>query len=231
MPRCHPARAGFRQADGGPRHYPAGFVAARISLAPDFPITEGKQQMLINIRGTHGSGKSTIVRSLLHAGDARPLYGALKRRPEAYEVTLAGKPAYIIGPYETPCGGADCIQPYRFIVPLIMKYGAVGHVIFEGALVSSCWGIVGRLIERWGREAIIAFLDTPVSECVRRVEARRAQRGDGRALNPANLIQKHDAIARLKVKLDAAGIVRTITLSSEDAAAMIFACVRPLTGG
>jgi hypothetical protein len=175
--------------------------------------------MLINIRGTHGSGKSTIVRSLLHAGDARPLYGALKRRPEAYEVTLAGKPAYIIGPYETPCGGADCIQPYSLIVPLIEKYAAVGHVVFEGALISSCWGAVGQVLERWGHEALIVFLDTPVAECIARVQARRAQRGDGRPSNPKNLISKHKTIAGLKLNLDAAGIVRTVMVSSESAVA------------
>jgi len=175
--------------------------------------------MLINLRGTHGSGKSTIVRTLLDANDALPIYGLLGRqRAEAY--ALLGK-TFVLGPYTQQCGGLDAVQPYQLIVPLIMKYGAVGNVIFEGALVSSCWGVVGRLIERWGRDAIIAFLDTPVAECIARVKARRAERGDGRVFNPANLIQKHDAIARLKVKLDAAGIVRTVMVSSENAAATI----------
>ena len=174
--------------------------------------------MLINLRGSHGSGKSTVVRSLLDANDALPIYGLLGHRPEAYE--LPGN-TFIIGPYTSVCGGADCIQPYSLIVPLVEKYAAVGHVVFEGALISSCWGAVGQVLERWGHEAIVVFLDTPVDECVRRVEARRAQRGDDRVFDPKNLIQKHDAIARLKVKLDAAGIVRTVTLSSASAVAHV----------
>jgi len=177
--------------------------------------------MLVSLRGTHGSGKSTIVRTLLEANDARPIYGVLGQRPEAYQLTLAGKPTHILGPYESPCGGVDQIQPYARIPELIERYAALGDLIFEGALVSSCWGVVGRLMERWGRDAIIAFLDTPVAECIARVKARRAERGDGRVFNPANLIQKHDAIAWLKVKLDAAGIVRTVMVSSENAAATI----------
>lgn len=171
--------------------------------------------MLINLRGTHGSGKSTICHTLLEANDARPLYGALGQRPEAYEVTLAGKTTYVLGPYETQCGGADCIQPYALIVPLIEKYAALGgDVVFEGALISSCWGAVGKLLESHGRGAVVAFLDTTVDECIARVQALRAQRGNERPFNPANLIAKHASILRLKQKLDAAGIVRTIAVSS-----------------
>ena len=125
----------------------------------------------------------------------------------------------MIGPYLTQCGGADAVQPYKLIAPLIAKYAALGNVIYEGALVSSCWGAVGKLLERFGRDATVAFLDTPVDECVSRVKARRAEkarragRDDDRVFNPANLIQKHTTIAKLKVKLDAAGIVRTVTIS------------------
>ena len=63
--------------------------------------------MLINLRGTHGAGKSTIVRALLDASVARPVYGALGLRPEAYKKTFAGETRlFVIGPYTTPCGGA-----------------------------------------------------------------------------------------------------------------------------
>jgi thymidylate kinase len=178
--------------------------------------------MLINLRGTHGAGKSTIVRALCNESAAQPIYGVLRQRPEAYELTFAGKTkAFVIGPYNTPCGGCDAVQPYELICPLIEKYAAAGHVIFEGALISSCWGAVGRLMERWMREAIVVFLDTPADECVRRVKARRLQRGDGRAFDPAHLIQKHATIARLKQKLDAAGVVQTVAVSSENAADVI----------
>src|ERR1700728_2509164 len=106
--------------------------------------------MLLSVRGTNGSGKSTLVRSLLD-GSERPLYGALGWRPEAYELMLA-RPTYVIGPYESPCGGSDAIQPYSLICPLIEKYAKAGHVVFEGSLISTCWGAVGKLLESYGRE-------------------------------------------------------------------------------
>jgi protein gp37 len=181
-----------------------------------------QQTTLINLRGTNGAGKSTVVRNLLDANDARPLYGALGQRPEAYVLSLPdNNKAYVIGPYETPCGGCDAIQPYSLICPLIERYAALGNVIFEGALISSCWGEIGRLLERFGHQALVVFLDTPLDVCVDRVQARRQQRGDSRPFNPANLTQKFNTIARRKQKLDAAGTVRTVSVSSENAAAVI----------
>ena len=169
---------------------------------------------MLNLRGTHGSGKSTIVRGLLDANAARPIYGTSARRPEAYRLNVSGKTTFVIGPYQAACGGCDAIRPFALITQLIEKYAATGSVVFERASISSCWGEIGRLMERWSRDAIVLFLDTPADECVRRVKERRAERGDGRAFDPKNLIQKHDAISRLKQKLDAAGVVRTAIASS-----------------
>ena len=136
-------------------------------------------------------------------------------------MTLAGNnKAFVLGPYITQCGGCDAIQPFALIPKLIEKYAECGPVIFEGVLIASCWGEVGRLMERWGQQALVMFLDTSPEECERRVKERRAQKGDDRPFNPKNLIQAR-AISRLKQKLDAANIVRTISVSSEDAVALL----------
>jgi hypothetical protein len=55
--------------------------------------------MLINLRGTSGSGKSTAVLGLLAQCPHKPIYGALGRLPEAY--ALCARPVFIIGPYES----------------------------------------------------------------------------------------------------------------------------------
>ena len=168
--------------------------------------------MLINLRGTHGSGKSTAVRALMEKSNVRPIFGTTfgLRCPEGYKARLPGVEAdvVVVGPYTAQCGGCDRIQPYALIPPLIERYAGRGHVIFEGAIISTCWGVIGRLVERWQRDAIIVFLDTPVDECVRRVRARRLERGDERAFDPRLLIQKHATVARLKQKITAAGIVQ-----------------------
>lgn len=61
--------------------------------------------MIVNIRGTNGSGKSTVVRAFMdHAGSVHPIYGSLGlREPEAYKVRHphVQEDAYVLGPYVT----------------------------------------------------------------------------------------------------------------------------------
>jgi dephospho-CoA kinase len=188
--------------------------------------------MLINLRGTNGSGKTTAVNALLHRANARAIYGVLgASHPEAYRVRLPGveQDAFIIGPYDCPTGGCDRIQPFELIEPLIVNYAAQGHVIFEGLLIACCYGTIGKLLERRGRDALILFLDTPVELCIERVNARRLERGDVREFDSAHLIQKHATIARLKQKIDATGTIRTALVSSTNAASAIIKCLAKRT--
>lgn len=187
---------------------------------------------LISIRGANGSGKSTVIRELMCASETcSPIYGALgRRRPEASRLTIEGcpDPAYVVGPYTSECGGADAVQPYALIPQLIEKYATKGgHVIFEGALISSCWGVIGESLERRGRDASVLFLDTPLDVCVERVNARRRARGDARAFDASKLAGKHARIARLKEKVIAAGRVQA--LSVRDAADAVATITRLLS--
>ena len=81
--------------------------------------------------------------------------------------------------------------------------------------------MIGRLLERWRRDAIIVFLDTQVEECIRRVRTRRLERGDEREFDSRLLIQKHATVARLRQKIDAVGVVQTRAVSGENAASIV----------
>lgn len=157
--------------------------------------------MIVNIRGTHGSGKSTIVRTLLDQYDSPPL--GLGKRPEGYAVNVPSldRPLYVVGSYETACGGCDGIQPYALIWPRVVQYAALGHVLFEGALVSSSYGNIGRDSEAYGTEFVFAFLDTPLEVCLARIAARRKARGDDRPVNPKNTQVKYDNIRKSLPKI------------------------------
>lgn len=177
--------------------------------------------MVVNIRGPHGAGKSTAIRALM--GTAfRPVYDVLfgLRHPEAYVGTLPGvaREVFILGRYDIPCGGCDTIQPYKLIPPLIEKYAARGHVLFEGVLVATCWGAVGEALERWG-DAVILFLDTPVEECLRRVERRRGCARDERLIE--NVAAKHRAVERIRERVIADDILRAMTTTADQAPGII----------
>jgi len=186
--------------------------------------------MIISIRGTHGSGKSTVMRELIDKYCAQRYYGrAGKGRPEAYELALPGvhRTAYILGPYETTCGGCDAIQPYDLILELLTEYGAKGHVLFEGALVSSSYGRIGRLMEQWGQDGVMAFLNTPIDECLRRVVQRRVDRGDLRPFNPQNTIGKAKSGESTKRQIAEAGnIIRAVDLDWQEPVAQLLALLR-----
>jgi hypothetical protein len=180
--------------------------------------------MIISIRGTNGSGKSTVVRQLLEAGIATAIYGLLGvARPEAYKLVLNGvsAPVYILGPYNVPTGGCDQITHYDSILALVEKYSAKGHVIFEGVIVGSVWGRMGALLEKSGEDAVMLYLTTSLEDCISRVQQRRDIRKDAREFNPKNLAAKYHATAKIREKVVEAGLVRVVGVSSEEAAEAI----------
>jgi len=158
--------------------------------------------LIINVRGTHGSGKSTIMKTLIDRYKAVPESLAKNGRPLNYLFFLHNKqPVYVVGSYVTACGGCDGIQPYADIWPRVERLATLGHVLFEGALISNSYGNIGRASEIYGKNFVFAFMDTPLEVCLSRVQARRTARGDVRPLNPKNTADKHKSGGRLMEKI------------------------------
>lgn len=152
--------------------------------------------MIINIRGTHGSGKSTIVKRFLDKFEPEEL-GDNPKKPEGYELDLGlNRNLLVVGSYKTACGGCDGIQPYADIWPRVLDYSNYGHVLFEGALVSSSYGNIGRASEQFGNEFVFAFLDTPLDVCLERIVERRRKRGNTKPLDPKNTEHKYNSIQK-----------------------------------
>lgn len=158
--------------------------------------------MIIKLHGTSGSGKSTLANMLLEAGACTdlPLMG---RRPEGYRVDIATlkKPLFVLGPYETACGGLDALGNADDHIALLLKYGPQGHVFYEGLLQSGFYGRIGKASEQFGDDHVFAFLDTPLQTCLDRIVERRKEKGNTKPFNPENTVDKFDAINKLKLKL------------------------------
>jgi predicted kinase len=180
--------------------------------------------LVINIRGTHGSGKSTIVKAILDRYDcgSEPMKVEGEKKPQGYQVSSKafGK-LFIVGPYETACGGCDAIQPFDKIFPRVEEYAQQGHVIFEGALVSTSGiGRIKRCVELYGNNFVAAFMDTPLDVCLERIKKRREARGNTKPLNPKNTTNKWNCVQSSIKKIEAVG-ARTAIIDYRNAVPQI----------
>ena len=158
--------------------------------------------LVLKIHGTSGAGKTTAVRDLMEYGEVYPL-GPNPKRPEAYQLIIQSltSPVYILGPYENTCGGMDGVTSVDEQIRLIHHYAELGHVIYEGLLLSTYFGKIGLEMQRYGKNHIWAFLDTPIEVCIERIKARRLAAGNEKPLNERNTRERIKPILSLKAKL------------------------------
>lgn len=141
--------------------------------------------MIINIAGTSGSGKSTIVRSIIEAADKVKEHSEGKKILGYTCFGLGSKPLFIVGPYNKPSGGADNIQPLSEVFEqVLIAYTVENNVLFEGLLVSRS---KGRLLELWKsincRDFYIHQLTTSLDDCIHSINLRRQARGNDKPVD------------------------------------------------
>lgn len=158
--------------------------------------------MIINIRGTSGSGKTTIVKTVMASLEP---YGKIavnipkRRNPIGY--WFGPKVPRILavpGHYETACGGCDTISGYDQIFDYV-KIGHEGadHCLFEGLLLSEESKRTIQLDRQFPGKLLVIQLTTPESVCLDSIRARREARGDTRELNPSNTVNRIRTIDRV----------------------------------
>jgi len=168
--------------------------------------------VIINIRGTSGSGKSHLVREIMALyGHKSPMMWPERKRPAGYLLHREwwqerGRRLYIAGHYETACGGCDTLPSLNHVYAMVREAHSLGHdVLYEGVIVTSD---VARVIKIHQEQIPIAVigLNTPLETCVAGVQSRRDARGDEREFNPRNTEAKMVTNVRGMEKLQAAGV-------------------------
>lgn len=158
---------------------------------------------ILNIRGTNGSGKSTVIRELMeHFGVEADVAKPGTEKVWAYQLRNG---MYILGRYETACGGADTVSSFDRIKTQANILARRGDVAFEGFLWSGIFKTSDEFARQSPHQVIFAMLDTPVDLCIQRVAARRNAAGNKKQFDPRNLIAKHQAVVRAQERLLKAG--------------------------
>ena len=181
----------------------------------------------INIRGTGGSGKSTLVKKVMGLYTKRHNYMVPgRRRPMGYildrkwgdKPTVLGEAGllFVPGHYETACGGCDTIKTPDEVYRLVNEYTmAETPVLYEGIMimddVTRAVALNRHLIEA-GKYRIsvdglyVIALTTPIEECLAGIRERRAARGEEKPLNEKNTRQRHERMLRGLQRLKEAGV-------------------------
>lgn len=136
--------------------------------------------VIIQLRGTNGSGKSTIVREVMKRFKMLPEFIERRKQPIGYYSTGKDKPKlWVVGHYETDCGGCDTITSLDDVYGEIEKSWKAGYnVLCEGIMASGEYRRCVNL-HQTTQDVFVLALDTPIEDCIQSVMARRVAKGRG----------------------------------------------------
>lgn len=164
--------------------------------------------MIIDIRGTNGSGKSWVVHHLL---DTLPTVNILtpyhpRKKRETLGYILTDYDAAVVGQYKRTCGGCDTIKTADKIEARIRVFARTyKKVILEGITVSHTFERYNNLALDLGDDYYFLFLDTTLETCIERVKARRVDRDNEKTFDPRNVVSDYERVLVAKRKLTEAG--------------------------
>jgi hypothetical protein len=174
--------------------------------------------MVISLRGTSGSGKSTIVRKVMGTFQSKsPFFVEGRKQPFSYLLSDAQhpRPLRVVGHYEIPTGGCDTISSLDLVFPHVHSSVERGEdVIFEGIMMGD--DVTRTVNLHRATDLLVIGLTTPIEICLAGVQARRDARGDDRPLDPKNTKSRAERLKRNFSRLKDAG-VKTMWLSREEA--------------
>lgn len=178
--------------------------------------------MIINLRGTNGSGKSTIAKAILERPDSymSPVVLGAYETPKGKTRVVDGYKSVlnfgehliiVVGPYRTNCGGCDAIKTQDLVCDAVRRAVSIGqNVLFEGVIVSTLYDRYRKLsqeLRALGHGYIWAYLDTPLELCLQRIQLRNG----GKPIKTSLVENKVKAIRSTRHKAESAGEdVRTI---------------------
>lgn len=158
--------------------------------------------MILNLRGTSGSGKSTVAFDLIQgAAEISLAPYKTKRGADRWVTGYRVGDLIVVGAYRTACGGCDSIHTQDLICESVrMATAQARHVFFEGLLIS---GLFSRylILSRDLGGMTWAYLDTPLQKCLDRIYVRNG----GKPIKEENTRGKYKATIATREKAQAAG--------------------------
>lgn len=158
--------------------------------------------MIIQIRGTSGSGKTWVMKEFMKDYSWIPQYEKGRKQPLLYK-TYLNKTSYltVLGHYESPCGGCDTIGSARQVFELIDTLPTGDVIVCEGLLLSEDVKWVSQV-----DNVKILYLNTEVEKCISQIRDRRKAAGNDKPLKEHNTRNRVGVIERSRVRLIDLGV-------------------------
>jgi len=183
--------------------------------------------VIVNVRGTHGAGKSVLVRRVKDLyTTVVPHFEEGRKQPTRYACSGGGMlPLTVIGHYETPAGGCDSIKTMDKIYdPILVAASAGENVLFEGIVAQNS---IYRLLAVHAISPVdVVVLTTPLEVAIDAVEDRRIARGNYDPLNPDNTIREFKSVLSSSRRLREEFGVRVHELDRESAFQWVVATMK-----
>lgn len=149
------------------------------------PCYSPKGNLLFNIRGTNGSGKTYTLREFL---------GEPNKVDEWRGYRIQDFGSYcILGNYSNACGGLDGVREFSSVKAMVAERIPHQHVMMEGVLWSTVYKSSIELdneLREGGHTMFWMFLNTSAERCLRQICQRRLAACDERPLPTDNVLAK-----------------------------------------
>lgn len=138
-----------------------------------------KKRLLVNIRGTNGSGKSTIPISMKDDPDMYKVIRPYKNKPKKILTVFPNYGWVALGAYDRPTGGCDPFPNKNFIRKVLIyalkKYPEY-NILMEGILIATTYSTYAELFKEVQKtykiQPVIYYLMPPVETCIERIKKR-----------------------------------------------------------
>lgn len=160
-------------------------------------VTGELGEWVLNVRGTSGAGKTTLMRTLIESDT------------ESAELFVSGvkKPAFVycpsyniivIGSYRNVCGGCDNFVKEQIVRFLKIAWMTSANVFYEGLMLHTkepYYWYMRELSQTIGKRHFgFVYLTLPVEECLKRVYIRNG----GKVIKEKNAIDRYNSLLRCK---------------------------------
>lgn len=161
-------------------------------------------RVLVNIRGTNGAGKTSLIKSFIDETTEHIYLNnkIIATHFKRYNLIAIGEYSF-----DKKMGGADLLsgqeEYFKIIEYILSNYSE--NILFEGLLVSTTFNTYFKKFEKYKKEFnlnyIILLLNPPVKTCLDRVH-NRTKRGE---YYKKNVVEKHKAIYNASLKFHKKG--------------------------